>query len=58
MRYLALTILLLATTLVTACMDPKLGQYPPSAMMERDSMPDKIDRVQNKQETISQNNNQ
>lgn len=34
-----LAVLLLAATL-TACMDPKPAQYPPSIMMERDTMPD------------------
>ncbi|MCO6428992.1 hypothetical protein [Nitrosomonas communis] len=32
---------LLAASSLTACMEPKPGQYPPSAMMERESMPDK-----------------
>lgn len=35
---------LLAVSSLTACMDPKPGQYPPSAMMERDTMPDKQDK--------------
>lgn len=39
---LILAALLLASSL-TACMDPKPGQYPPSLMMERESMPDKAD---------------
>ena len=39
---LILAALLVASSL-TACMDPKPGQYPPSLMMERDSMPDKAD---------------
>ncbi|SFI82825.1 hypothetical protein [Nitrosomonas sp. Nm34] len=39
---------LLAASSLTACMEPKPGQYPPSAMMERDSMPDKADGKQSK----------
>ncbi|MFO7579910.1 hypothetical protein [Nitrosomonas halophila] len=39
---LFLAALLVASSL-TACMDPKPGQYPPSLMMERDSMPDNIE---------------
>ncbi|WP_430228667.1 hypothetical protein [Nitrosomonas communis] len=39
---------LLAASSLTACMEPKPGQYPPSAMMERDSMPDKGDEKQSK----------
>ncbi len=34
---------LLAASSLTACMEPKPGQYPPSALMERESMPDKED---------------
>ena len=44
MKLLLILALLLAASLLTACMDPKPGQYPPSAMMERDSMPDKQDK--------------
>ncbi len=40
---LILAAVMVATTSLTACMDPKPGQYPPSLMMERDSMPDKVD---------------
>ncbi len=40
---LILAALLIASFFLTACMEPKPGQYPPSAMMERDSMPDKGD---------------
>lgn len=39
---------LLAVSSLTACMEPKPGQYPPSAMMERDSMPDKGDEQKSK----------
>jgi hypothetical protein len=40
---LVLAAALIAATSLTACMDPKPAQYPPSLMMERDSMPDKVD---------------
>ncbi|HRQ05570.1 MAG TPA: hypothetical protein PK580_06350 [Nitrosomonas halophila] len=39
---LVLAALLVASSL-TACMAEKPAQYPPSLMMERDSMPDKVD---------------
>ncbi|MDV6345316.1 MULTISPECIES: hypothetical protein [unclassified Nitrosomonas] len=39
---------LLAASSLTACMEPKPGQYPPSAMMERESMPDKADEKKSK----------
>ncbi len=42
---LILAALIVASTSLTACMDPKPGQYPPSLMMERDSMPDKADET-------------
>lgn len=40
MRF-ALFAAVLAAFMLTACGDPKPGQYPPSIMMERESMPDK-----------------
>lgn len=44
---LLLAALLVASSLA-GCMDPKPGQYPPSIMMERESMPDKAnDKGQN-----------
>lgn len=46
---LILAALLLASSL-TGCMDPKPGQYPPSIMMERDSMPDKVDEKDGKKD--------
>ena len=39
---------LLAASSLTACMEPKPAQYPPSAMMERESMPDKGDEKNSK----------
>jgi predicted small lipoprotein YifL len=39
---LILAALLLASSL-TGCMDPKPGQYPPSLMMDRETMPDTVD---------------
>lgn len=42
MRF-ALFAAVLAAFMLTACGDPKPGQYPPSIMMERDSMPDKVE---------------
>lgn len=39
----ALLVAILMALALTACGDPKPAQYPPSAMMERDSMPDKGD---------------
>lgn len=36
----ALLIAVLMALTLTACGDPKPAQYPPSAMMERESMPD------------------
>ncbi len=44
---LALTVatLLMASTMLTGCIDTdKPGNYPPSMMMERDSMPDNVDQ--------------
>ncbi|MGG7055933.1 hypothetical protein [Nitrosomonas sp. ANs5] len=43
---LVLAALLVASSL-TACMAEKPAQYPPSLMMERDSMPDKVDDSEN-----------
>lgn len=43
MKLLLILAALLAASSLTACMDPKPGQYPPSMMMERESMPDKGD---------------
>ena len=40
---LFLAMLMALTVTLTACGDPKPGQYPPSIMMERESMPDKGD---------------
>lgn len=42
MKFALLAAMLMALTL-TACGDPKPAQYPPSIMMERESMPDKGD---------------
>ena len=42
--------LLFAATTLTACADPKPGQYPPSMMMERDSMPDNVDKAEQSSE--------
>jgi predicted small lipoprotein YifL len=39
MKFSLFAALLLALTL-TACGDPKPAQYPPSMMMERETMPD------------------
>ncbi|MDV6343772.1 hypothetical protein [Nitrosomonas sp. Is37] len=39
MKFSLILAALLLASLLTACMDPKPGQYPPSAMMDRDSMP-------------------
>ncbi len=36
---------LAVTTFLTACGDPKPAQYPPSMSMERDSMPDNVDKA-------------
>lgn len=44
MKFALFLAMLSALTLtLTACGDPKPAQYPPSAMMERESMPDKGD---------------
>ncbi|MBE7527062.1 hypothetical protein [Nitrosomonas sp.] len=43
---LVIATLLVATTTLTACMQPKPGQYPPSMSMERDSMPDNVDKAE------------
>ncbi len=37
----ALLVAILTALALTACGEPKPAQYPPSSMMERDSMPDK-----------------
>lgn len=37
---------LAVTTFLTACGDPKPAQYPPSMSMERDSMPDNVDKAE------------
>lgn len=42
MKFSLFVALLMAFTL-TACGDPKPAQYPPSMMMERETMPDKDD---------------
>lgn len=47
---LIISTLLLAATTLTACMDPKPGQYPPSMSMERDSMPDNVDKAEQNSE--------
>lgn len=47
---LIISTLLLAATTLTACMDPKPGQYPPSMSMERDSMPDNVDKAEQNRE--------
>ncbi|MCO6428186.1 hypothetical protein [Nitrosomonas communis] len=39
----ALLVAILMALALTACGEPKPAQYPPSAMMERESMPDKGD---------------
>ncbi|SFJ00840.1 hypothetical protein [Nitrosomonas sp. Nm34] len=39
----ALLVAILSALALTACGEPKPAQYPPSSMMERDSMPDKAD---------------
>lgn len=43
---LIITALLVGATTLTACMQPKPGQYPPSMSMERDSMPDNVDKAE------------
>ncbi len=43
MRLLFIFAALMVTFSLTACMAEKPAQYPPSALMERDSMPDKAD---------------
>ena len=43
MRLLFIFAALMVTLSLTACMAEKPAQYPPSATMERDSMPDKVD---------------
>ncbi len=40
---LILAAVVIAATSLTACMDPKPAQYPPSMSMERDSAPDRED---------------
>lgn len=42
---LVLAAALAVTTFLTACGDPKPAQYPPSMSMERDSMPDNVDKA-------------
>ncbi|MXS79931.1 hypothetical protein SAMN05216317_101158 [Nitrosomonas eutropha] len=42
---LTVATLLVASTILTGCLDTdKPGNYPPSLMMERDSMPDQVDQ--------------
>ena len=42
---LTIATLLVASTVLTGCLDTdKPGNYPPSLMMERDSMPDQVDQ--------------
>ena len=43
---LVLAAALAATTFLTASMAPKPAQYPPSMSMERDSMPDNVDKAE------------
>lgn len=52
MRF-ALFAAVLAALMLTACGDPKPGQYPPSIMMERESMPDKGEDKNKKIDSIS-----
>ncbi|SDI16964.1 MULTISPECIES: hypothetical protein [unclassified Nitrosomonas] len=41
----AFLVAILTALTLTACGDPKPAQYPPSASMERESMPDKADET-------------
>lgn len=43
---LVLAAVLAVATSLTACGDPKPAQYPPSMSLERDSMPDNIDKAE------------
>jgi len=43
---LVLAAALAVATALTACGDPKPAQYPPSMSMERDSMPDNVDKTE------------
>lgn len=54
---LILATLLAAATTLTACSDPKPGQYPPSMMMERDSMPDNVDKTEQGNENAAEQQN-
>ncbi len=55
---LIISTLLFAATTLTACMDPKPGQYPPSMSMERDSMPDNVDKTEQSSENKAEQNNE